>query len=202
MRQINTSNSQKHSEEALMGLSAAASAADRANQPRWMIFAALVLLAITALYALLGVTARASAATEQRRAQGEYNRILDAALRLDAAIALRDNAANPSSNVPVVLETLAQQSRPPLSVQIASSTVARRVLGRVGRMQYDARISEQDPEAIFAWLNDALSGERDALKGLRIDNLEITPGRSEVEGPGRWNATITFYRWQNQDSGS
>jgi len=199
--QFNTPNS-PHNDEALMGLSAAAAAADRANQPRWMIIAALVILAITALYAILGVSSRAAAATEQRRAQGEYNRILDAATRLDAAIATRDSAASTPSNVPVVLESLAQQSRPPLAVQISSSTVARRVLGRIGRMQYDARITEQDPEAIFAWLNDALSGERDALKGLRIDSLEITPGRSEVEGPGRWNATINFYRWQNQDTGS
>ena len=180
-----------------MGLSAAAAAADRANKPRWMIVAALVPLAITALYALMGIGSRASAANEQRRAQGEYNRILEAATRLDTAIALRNSAASPPSNIPVVLETIAQQSRPPLSVQIASSTVARQIVGRIGRMQYDARIADQDPEAIIAWLTTSLSGERDALRGLRLDSIEITPGRAEIEAPGRWNATVNFVRWQH-----
>jgi hypothetical protein len=186
------------SDDARLELAVAAAATERANKPRWIVFLAAGLLAITLVYTLTAVTARAAAFAQISKARDRTNQVLTMKAKIDqenAKLARRATAHN--ERVGETIESYAKTAGVKLSGPVIDSKAT--AMSNVGMQQYKytARGQNQDAYSVFLWLREIETNSE--AWGLELTRLKLSPGTT-VEGSNPpiagWNVDVEFIRWE------
>lgn len=193
-------------------LTMAASSAERANKPSFLIILALVVLAGSLIYVITGVSARISASTDVSRAAVTAQSVIKlvADVRANAA-GPRDERFGSDPRLASKIEELAAEMNLKLAgtVTTSDSGQAAPVAG-FQQKKLSAKAVNEDPRVALAWLE--ATQDRSRFPGLDIYNLRLNPGGSsstpaisrptasldEPAFTGGWDFTIDFVRWERK----
>ncbi|MEO1583226.1 MAG: hypothetical protein AAFR96_01485 [Planctomycetota bacterium] len=177
------------SDEQRLRMFRAAGDAERANRPRWMVLLAGVLFAACAGFALLGLSARASAVeqlTIARAGEAALGRTI-ADIRL-AQQPPETGGIGPFPPLPAPQTRLEQiAGRAGLSTLPAPNVSQEQVDDRISRKIYQyAAIRNPSAEVLFLWLDNV---EREIL-GMRVRSIELKPNQRR----NGWELNVSFSR--------
>ncbi|MCW5754854.1 MAG: hypothetical protein KIT24_09140 [Phycisphaeraceae bacterium] len=170
-------------------LAEAAVFAERRNRPRHLVMLGLLLLVVSGLALIWGLSSYRGARTEADRERNNVFRLKQLAAMHDALTRTKaDPVAGPPyapvPNLQTRLEGLATGvglPRPPLPQE-------RRDRAQAGaqslRLTY--RIRHDEPGPLFNWLAKAMS----EIEGLELYSLRVQPEAST------WSFEVTFSRWE------
>lgn len=185
-------------EQARMDLALAAGAGERANRPRVLLFAAVLLLAIAVVYAIVGFSEREGAlgrvATARKNAD-DMIKLVNQVRALQETLAKR--GLDPNPHIGASLEQLAQFSGTTLSGNVSDTPGT--ATGQAGMTQrrYTARFVNQDPAALLQFLN--VTQEAPETAGVEIARINLLPGTADpTSGQVLWNLDVDFTRWERQ----
>ncbi len=206
------------SDTARMELTVAASSRQSANQPRFLVILAILLLAGSLIYALTGVAARLGASASVQSAAGEARRILTLVDEVNrSATGPQEERYRPDPRMASRLEELAKGIGLKISGNISSGDgAAAAPFPGIQLKNFRAQAANQDPAIIMAWLNAAQ--DKAEFPGLDIYTLFLRPGASgsattpnipppppglgpateEAIFDGGWNVDVTFQRWERK----
>lgn len=181
-------------EQARMDLSLAAGMQERSNRPRLPFIAACVLLAVAAIYAISGLTARQSALAKLDRTRASSNDVIALVNKIKTLQkTLAERGLDPNPRIASELETLARLSNAQITGVVTDSTAPlTSSTGTINKL-YKARFESQPPAAILQFLGAVF--EDPQTKGVGLWSLEFSPGQpDQTTGEVGWNLNVDFVR--------
>lgn len=181
--------------EARLELAIAASEAERANRPRWIIVLGALLLAATAIYTLVQYSARNTMFGKIADARTATRSVQDLRAAIEAeTLALSRRGTAPDPRAGQKIEELARIGGVALSGVVTDRTQAAN--SQLGMQQhvYTAKAVNQDPLAIFNWLLSVQSNYE--TSGLEITRLRLAPGAGTAAATPGWNVDLELARWE------
>jgi hypothetical protein len=203
-------------DSARMELTVTATSTQSANQPKFLIVLAIILLAGAMIYAITGLTARVSASARVQSAGDKARRVLALVeeVKLNAT-GPQETRYNPDPRLASKLEELAAGMSLKINGNISSGEgAAAAPFPGIQLKQYKALAVNQDPAVMLSWL--AATQNKDEYPGLDIYTLFLRPGATAGGGPstppqpgagpatddaiydGGWNLDVTFQRWERK----
>lgn len=186
---------------ARLELAMAAAGRERANRPRVLVVLALVLLAATLIYAITGLSARASAQARVARAVRNATEIRTLVAEYQASSSVSSAARFvPDPLYAAKLERLAEGSGLILTGTVSSNDAPTTtpVPGLV-KKTHRVEANNADPAVILAWLLTTQDAAQ--YPGLEISNLLLSPagsGGAEAQFEGGWRMVVDFVRWERK----
>ncbi|MFN7021461.1 MAG: hypothetical protein ACK4WH_09060 [Phycisphaerales bacterium] len=184
-------------EQARLELTLAAAGAERANRPRILIVGAWVLLAIAAIYAISGVTARSAAMSRVASARQQAAKTIQLVNEVkDLRSKLSSRGVDYNPQMAVFLDQLARdnQAQP---VTAISEVGTGDTVATMQQRRYRASFADQDPVHLLSFLN--ATQESPLTAGIEITRIEVKPGTpDEVTGQVRWRLDADFARWERK----
>ena len=188
-------------EQARLELSVAATAAERANRPRVLVWLAALLVVGASVALVMALSARTKEALRLGKARDAALSIERQKAELDALTAqVRSRGLEPDPRMAATLEALANVGAG-LQLQggISDTTDGMGNLpGGMMRKTYTARVAPgQDPAAIMNWLAETQNPE--TLKWLEISQLKFSPANAAGKGAmGGMNVEVKFSRYEKK----
>jgi hypothetical protein len=183
-------------DEARFELAAAAGAAERRNRPAWLVWGGVLLLGVVLLLAVIGLTSRAAAMRELRRAQEDQVAVEQLVAQHRA---LSDaERQNPNRDVGVPRDDLLSTLEN-LAVRAGFKTAPRSSTPRDDRRQglnlktiSYFQVKEPSVKAILEWLRLATQEPSARIAGLEVESLSLRP----VDDRKAWQMNLTLRRWE------
>lgn len=167
----------------------AAGDAERSNRPRWMVILGALVLAIAAVYALLGFGERGRALESLRSARAADARLT---LLLDqittAAAPPEQGGIGPFDPLPNP-QTLLEQFATRAGLDKPDPPTARReeVGDRISRRTFQyGSVRHPSPDALVRWLDSVEKG----IPGMRVEYVDLRPNNAR----NGWELVVTFSR--------
>ena len=184
-------------EQARLELSVAASAAERANRPRHLLALACLALIGAVIYLGFGLFQRAGARAKIAGARDQARQITDALARLEAASAGAVNRGlDPDAYMNSKIQALANTAGLTLNGTVTDQEISGASVPGMQQKRYSASGTNQDPEAIFAWLNSTRIDS--SVRGLELRQLQLRPGGLSSSGQPGWSFDVDFVRWERK----
>lgn len=162
-------------EEARMELSMAASAAERANQPRWIVVLGVLLLVAACVFTLWTWSQRSTALAQAERERLKTKRIVDIRNQLEIESAkLAARATLPDPRTGQYIEQLASSAGISTPPTVADQLLGGASVGGMVQRKYTARLNSEDPLNVLNWL--ASTQTSPLTPGLEITRLVLRPG--------------------------
>lgn len=185
-------------EDARIDVLAAASSAERANRPVYLVFLASALLLAALIYLLVGVISSASAESDRVAEANAFEvirREADALKALDDARNSPENLARFEPNPSIIAELIAIAAEEGLEGLAPNDQedASVRVEGYTRRRIRATGLGAVSGDALFRWLARAVQ-----IKGLEVQQFVLRPANAAPNGDARWNAEIVFVRWQRR----
>ncbi|MBY0310751.1 MAG: hypothetical protein K2W85_01635, partial [Phycisphaerales bacterium] len=175
-------------EEARMELSMAASAAERANQPRWIVYLGVLLLIASCIFALWAWSQRSTALAQAERERLKTKRLVDLRNQLEVESSkLASRATIPDPRTGQHIEQLASTAGISTPPTVTDQLLGGASVGGMVQRKYTARLNSEDPLNVLNWL--ASTQTSPLTPGLEITRLVLRPGtpiptRPVVPNPG------------------
>ncbi len=169
-------------DEARLELGMAASAAERANQPRWMIFVGVLLLLGACAFTLWAWGQRSSALAAANAERAKTKRLVDIRNQLEAESAkLAARATPPDPRTGQHIEQLAADVGIGTPPTVTDQVLSGMSVGGMQQRKYTARLMSEDPLNVFNWLTATQTSP--LTPGLEISRLVLRPGSTPVMRP-------------------
>lgn len=172
---IDTGQSASNREEARMELSMAASAAERANQPRWIVYLGVLLLICSCVFAMWAWSQRSSALARADTERVKTKRLVDLRNQLEVESAkLASRATIPDPRTGQHIEQLASTAGISTPPTVTDQLLGGAAVGGMVQRKYTARLNSEDPLNVLNWL--ASTQTSPLTTGLEITRLVLRPG--------------------------
>jgi hypothetical protein len=196
---IDSGISPSTAEQARMDLSMAAGASERANRPRMMLYVAVLLLVIAAIYTLAGFSSRQAAlgrVAKARKGADDMIKLVNQVKGLQKTLAER--GLDPNPRIAFELEHLAQLSGLTLTGAVTDTPGTATGVAGMSQKRYTARFANQDPAALLQFLN--VTQEAPETAGVEFARINLLPGSPDpATGQVLWNMDVDFSRWERQN---
>lgn len=186
------------SDDAREELVGAASSAQRANRPRYLVYLGALALLLATGFAVVKLWERQALARE-----------LDGQVELNRAIAQRIEALGQVQSVedalggadqitpdPRMLGKLSQLAKDAgLAVsQETEGEDTRQTPRGIGRKTYTFALNNQPAEPVLTWLRKVATEH----PGVQIRRFELRPDQGTPEGKPAWRVDVVFVRWERK----
>lgn len=185
-------------EQARLDLSVAASTAERTNKPKGLLYFAIFLLAIAAIYAITGLTARATSLARVASTRESASRVIKLTGEVrQMQSSLTARGVDPNPRIGFELEELAKQKGATPATTISEDRSAAPSIANMQQKVYKARFVDQQPVNLLNFLTAV--PQNPATAGVEINRLGIRPGTPDpATGEVRWNLDVDFTRWERK----
>lgn len=187
-------------DQARLELSLAAANTERTNRPRVFLVGAGLLLAIAVIYALTGVSARASALGSVAAARRQTSNVVELTTELRSlqkALDARGVEYNPQ--MPIFLEELARNNGAEPASAIREEPAGTSI-ANMQQKKYRATFVDQDPAHLLAFVNATQTSP--LTSGIEISRIDLKPGNPNNPDPAtgqlRWRMEVDFTRWERR----
>lgn len=187
-------------EQARLELSVAATAAERANRPRTLVWLGALLVVGATIALAMTMSSRTKESLRLGRARDAALGLERQKAELDALTEqVRSRGLEPDPRMAATLEAMATVAGLQLQGGISDNTDGMGNLpGGMVRKTYTARVMPgQDPAAIMHWLSDTQNP--DVIKWLEISQLKFSPAHAAGKGAmGGMNVEVKFSRYEKK----